>query len=112
MKYKLRLYITGYTSHSQRAIENLKRICETEIRDEYEIEVIDVLERPQLAESEKILATPTLVKRLPEPVRKIIGDLSDREKVLLGLDLFPAINFSLQQPLDALEAQLEKEHRD
>lgn len=90
MKYKLRLYVTGHTSHSKRAIENLKEICEVEIKGMYEVEVIDVLERPGLAEREKILATPTLVKQLPEPVRKIIGDLSDRENVLLGLDLMPA----------------------
>jgi len=85
--FKLRLYITGTSPQSQRAIENLKRICEDDLAGEYEVEVIDVLENPMLAENEKILATPTLVKRLPEPVRKIIGDLSDREKVLLGLDL-------------------------
>lgn len=89
MIYRLRLYITGRTSHSQRAIENLHRICEEDLQGEYEIEVIDVLENPRLAENEKILATPTLVKRLPEPVRKIIGDLSDREGVLLGLDVYP-----------------------
>ncbi len=86
-KYRLRLYITGRTSHSQRAIANLQKICESDLKGEYEIEVIDVLEHPQLAEYEKILATPTLVRQLPEPVRKIIGDLSDRDKVLLGLDL-------------------------
>ncbi len=89
MIYRLRLYVTGRTAQSQRAIENLRRICETETTEKFEIEVIDVLEHPSLAENEKILATPTLVKRLPEPVRKIIGDLSDREKVLLGLDLIP-----------------------
>ena len=88
MTYRLRLYITGRTSHSIRAIENLRQICESELKGQYEVEVIDVLENPRLAENEKILATPTLVKRLPEPVRKIIGDLSDREKVLLGLDVF------------------------
>ncbi len=88
MTYRLRLYITGRTSHSLRAIENLRQICETELSGAYEVEVIDVLENPRLAENEKILATPTLVKRLPEPVRKIIGDLSDRERVLLGLDFF------------------------
>ena len=87
MKFRLRLYITGRTPQSQRAIRNLKVICEAELKGEYEVEVLDVLEHPQLAESEKILATPTLVKHLPEPVRKIIGDLSDRDKVLLGLDL-------------------------
>lgn len=86
-KFKLRLFVTGRTPQSQRAIDNLRDICETEIRDGYEVEVIDVLEHPQLAERDKILATPTLVKRLPEPIRKIIGDLSDREKVLLGLNV-------------------------
>jgi circadian clock protein KaiB len=85
--FKLRLYVTGRTPQSLRAIENLREICETVLEGRYEVEVIDVLEQPALAENEKILATPTLVKRLPEPVRKIIGDLSDREKVLLGLDL-------------------------
>ncbi len=90
MTYRLRLYITGRTSHSIRAIENLQKICESELKGQYEVEVIDVLENPRLAENEKILATPTLVKKLPEPVRKIIGDLSDREKVLLGLDIFSA----------------------
>jgi circadian clock protein KaiB len=85
--YKLRLFITGRTPQSQRAINNLRAICETEIRGDYEVEVIDVLENPALAERDKILATPTLVKRLPEPIRKIIGDLSDREKVLLGLNV-------------------------
>ncbi|MFG0317738.1 MAG: circadian clock KaiB family protein [Planctomycetota bacterium JB042] len=90
MIYRLRLYVTGRTLQSRKAIENLKRICETDIPEHFEIEVIDILEHPTLAEDEKILATPTLVKRLPEPVRKIIGDLSDREKVLLGLDLVSA----------------------
>lgn len=85
--FRLRLYITGRTPQSQRAIDNLRNICESELSGSFEVEVIDVLEHPSLAENEKILATPTLVKRLPEPVRKIIGDLSDREKVLLGLDL-------------------------
>ena len=86
-KFKLRLYVTGRTLQSQRAIENLYQLCQGDLEGSFEIEVVDVLEHPALAENEKILATPTLVKRLPEPVRKIIGDLSDREKVLLGLDL-------------------------
>ncbi|HET9933551.1 MAG TPA: circadian clock protein KaiB [Polyangiaceae bacterium] len=86
-KFKLRLYITGRTAQSQRTIENLRLLCESELRGHYEVDVIDVLEHPVLAENEKILATPTLVKQLPEPVRKIIGDLSDRERVLIGLDL-------------------------
>jgi circadian clock protein KaiB len=88
-KFKLRLYITGRTTQSQRAIDNLRTLCDTDLQGAYEVEVIDVLEHPTLAEKEKILATPTLVKRLPEPVRKIIGDLSDRAKVLLGLDVEP-----------------------
>lgn len=86
MTYRLRLYITGRTPQSQRALKNLRDICETDLRGEYEVEVLDILEHPHLAEKEKILATPTLVKQLPEPVRKIIGDLSDRDKVLIGLD--------------------------
>ena len=89
-KYVLKLYITGQTPRSQRAIANLRRICEGELRGLYEMVVIDVLERPQLAEDEKILATPTLVKELPLPIRRIIGDLSDTDRVLIGLDLLPA----------------------
>ncbi len=86
-KYLLRLYVTGQTPRTMRAIENLRKICEEELEGRYDMEVIDVLERPQLAEDEKIMATPTLVKELPPPLRRIIGDLSDKEKVLLGLDL-------------------------
>ncbi len=87
MKYLIKLYVTGETPRSQRAIQNLKRICEEELKSEYELVVIDVLARPQLAEDEKILATPTVVKELPLPIRRIIGDLTDSERVLLGLDL-------------------------
>lgn len=90
-RFVLKLYVTGHTQRSQQAISNLKRICEQELQGRYEMEVIDVLERPQLAEDEKILATPTVVKELPPPIRRIIGDLSDFEKVLLGLDLYPTI---------------------
>ena len=86
-KHLLKLYVTGQTLRSQRAIANLRRICESDLAGAYEMIVIDVLERPQLAEDEKILATPTLVKELPTPIRRIIGDLSDSDKVLLGLDL-------------------------
>ena len=88
-KYLLKLYVTGQTPRAQRAIANLRRLCDSELAGSYEMVVIDVLERPQLAEDEKILATPTLVKELPPPIRRIIGDLSDSEKVLLGLDLQP-----------------------
>jgi circadian clock protein KaiB len=86
-KYLLRLFITGRTPRSEKCIVNLQSICEKDLNGEYELEVIDVLERPQLAEDEKILATPTLIKMLPPPVRRLIGDLSDTEKVLIGLDL-------------------------
>lgn len=86
-KYLLRVFITGRTPKSERCIDNLRTICKHELKGEYELEVIDVLERPQLAEDEKILATPTLIKQLPPPVRRLIGDLTDTEKVLLGLDL-------------------------
>lgn len=85
--FRLRLYITGRTPQSQRAIANLHQICESDLQGCYDLEVIDVLENPDLAERAKILATPTLVKQLPEPMRKIIGDLSDRVKVLVGLDV-------------------------
>ena len=87
MAFRLKLYVTGQTARSLRAIANLKHLCDEELGGEYELEVIDVLERPQLAEDEKILATPTVVKELPPPIRRIIGDLSDSDMVLLGLDL-------------------------
>ncbi len=84
----LRLYITGQTSRSEKAIANLRRIMVAEgLEDAYELEIIDVLDRPDLAEEERILATPTLIRRLPPPLRRVIGDLSDWELVALGLDL-------------------------
>ena len=88
-KVLLKLYVTGQTPKTERAIANLRRICEEDLGGRYQMAVIDVLERPQLAEDEKILATPTLIKMLPRPLRRVIGDLSDTEKVLLGLDLQP-----------------------
>lgn len=87
--YILKLYVTGSTLNSERAIANLQRLCDEELDSQYEIIVVDVLKQPQLAEDEKIMATPTLVKALPLPLRRVIGDLSDKEKVLLGLDLKP-----------------------
>jgi len=87
--YVLKLYVTGRTPRSEKAIANLRRICEEELHGQYEMQVVDVLEHPQLAEDEKVLATPTLIKRLPPPLRRVIGDLSDTEKVLLGLDVWP-----------------------
>ncbi|KPJ78214.1 MAG: circadian clock protein KaiB [Planctomycetes bacterium SM23_25] len=86
----LKLYVMGMTPRAERAVANLRRICAEELDDRYELQVIDVLESPQLAEDERIMATPTLIKELPPPVRRLIGDLSDTEKVLLGLDLHPA----------------------
>ena len=99
-RYVIKLYITGQTSRSQRAIANLRRICEEELAGQYDLVVIDLLERPQLAEDEKILATPTVVKELPAPIRRIIGDLSDSERVLLGLDLrvYPDREPSTKEP--------------
>ena len=88
-RYVLKLYVTGKTPRAEVAIENLRRICEQDLEDRYELEIIDDQEHPQLAEDEKILATPTLIKTLPPPLRRVIGDLSDKDKVLLGLDLRP-----------------------
>ncbi|MGB4400537.1 MAG: circadian clock protein KaiB [Daejeonella sp.] len=86
-EYQLRLYIAGKTSRSVTALNNLKKYCEEHLKGQYSIEVIDLLTNPQLAEGDQILAIPTLVKKVPEPVRKIIGDLSNQEKVLVGLDI-------------------------
>jgi len=87
VKYVLRLYISGRTNQSQRAVDNLRSICEQVLGSEHDVAIIDVLENPLEAELDKIFATPTLVRRSPEPVRKIIGDLSDRDKVLASLDI-------------------------
>ena len=86
-KWELKLYVAGQTPRSLQAFANLKRICEEHLAGEYEIEVVDLLKNPQLAEGDQILALPTLVRKLPEPVRKIIGDLSNTERALVGLDL-------------------------
>ena len=94
-KLLLKLYITGQTPKSERAITNIRRICEEELKGQYELVVIDVLERPQLAEDEKIMATPTLTRELPPPLRRVIGDMSDTDKVLLGLDILP---YSAESP--------------
>jgi circadian clock protein KaiB len=87
--YLLKLYVTGSSPRAEVAIANLRRICEQELRGQYKLEIIDVLEQPQVAEDDKILATPTLIKQLPPPLRRVIGDLSDKEKVLLGLEVRP-----------------------
>jgi circadian clock protein KaiB len=87
--FELRLYVAGQTAKSMAAFVNLKRICETHLVGQYRIEVIDLLKNPQLAAGDQILAVPTLVRRLPEPIKKIIGDLSNEERVLVGLDVQP-----------------------
>jgi len=86
-KYELRLYIAGKTAKSQLALSNLHKYCEEYLEGEYKIEVIDLLIKPQLAEGDQIFAVPTLVRKVPEPIRKIIGDLSNEEKVLVGLNI-------------------------
>jgi circadian clock protein KaiB len=87
--FLLRLYVAGQTPKSMMAFANLKKICEEHLAGRYEIEVVDLLKNPKLARGDQILAIPTLVRKLPEPVRKIIGDLSNTERVLIGLDLLP-----------------------
>jgi circadian clock protein KaiB len=87
--WQLRLYVAGQTPKSLTALANLKNICEEHLKGFYSIEVIDLLEQPKLSQGDQILAIPTLVRKLPQPVRKIIGDLSDTERVLVGLDLRP-----------------------
>lgn len=85
--WELRLYVAGRTARSEVALANLKRICQDHLAGRYSLEVIDLLQQPQLSRGDQILAIPTLVRKLPEPMRKIIGDLSDTERVLVGLDL-------------------------
>jgi len=88
-KYVLRLYITGITPKSTQAIQNIKKICEENLKGRYELDVIDIYQQPTLAKDEQIIAAPTLIKKLPLPLRKLIGDMSDKERILLGLDLRP-----------------------
>jgi len=87
--WELRLYVAGKTAKSVTALQNLKKYCEEHLQGQYHIEVIDLLVNPQLAEGDQILAIPTLVRKVPEPIRKIIGDLSNEEKVLVGLNIRP-----------------------
>jgi len=88
-KWHLRLYVAGNTARSMAALDNLKRLCEEHLAGQYDIEVVDLLVHPQLAAGDQILAVPTLVRKFPEPIRKIIGDLSNEERVLVGLDVKP-----------------------
>lgn len=91
-EWQLRLYIAGNTTRSATALKNLRALCETHLAGRYSIEVVDLLKDPRLAEGDQILAVPTLVRKLPEPMRKIIGDLSQKERVLVGLDLLEKVN--------------------
>lgn len=91
--YCLRLYIAGTTVHSIHALENIKRICEDHLQGRYELEVIDVYQQPGVGKQEHIVAVPTLIKRLPLPLQRIIGDMSKTEKVLVGLDIVPNIKY-------------------
>ena len=88
-KYLLRLYVTGTTGKSMRAIQNVRRICEEHLRGLYELEVVDIYKNLPLARGDQIIAAPTLIKRLPEPLRRLIGDMSDEQRVLVGLDIRP-----------------------
>jgi circadian clock protein KaiB len=87
--WHLRLYVAGMTPKCRTALENLKHLCEEHLQGQYSIEIVDLLENPQLAQGDQILAIPTLVRKLPEPLKRIIGDLSDAERFLVGLDLRP-----------------------
>ncbi|MDB6056654.1 MAG: circadian clock KaiB domain protein [Verrucomicrobiales bacterium] len=91
-KYCLRLYVTGTTPRSVRAITNIKRICETHLKGNYTLEVVDIYQQPVLAKGEQIIAAPTLIKQLPLPLRRFIGDMTDSNRILLGLDLRPINN--------------------
>lgn len=86
-RYILRLYVAGLMPKSTLAIANIKRICEEDLQGQYELEVIDLYQQPQLAQDDQIVAVPTLIKKLPSPLRRVIGDMSDTERVLVGLDL-------------------------
>jgi circadian clock protein KaiB len=88
-KYVLRLYVTGMTPKSINAIENIRKICEENLKGRYELDVIDIYQQPEYAKKEQIIAAPTLIKKLPLPLRKFIGDMSDKDKILVGLDLVP-----------------------
>jgi circadian clock protein KaiB len=88
-KYVLRLFIAGTTPKSSRAVANIKEICERDLEDRYDLEVVDIYQQPALAKGEQVIAAPMLIKKLPLPLRKFIGDLSDTERLLVGLDLRP-----------------------
>lgn len=88
-EWQLRIYVAGETDKSRKAVENLKKVCEEHLKGRYEIEVVDLVKHPQLAAEDQIFAVPTIIRKLPEPLKKLIGDLSVSEKVLVGLDIKP-----------------------
>jgi len=88
-KYVLKLYVTGMTPRSARAVMNIRQILDEHLQGRYELEIIDIFQQPQLAQGEQIIAAPTLIKKLPLPIRKFIGDMSETERILVGLDLRP-----------------------
>jgi len=88
-EWQLRIYVAGETDKSRKAIENLKKVCEEHLKGKYEIEVVDLVKSPQLAAEDQIFAVPTIIRKLPEPLKKLIGDMSVSEKVLVGLDIKP-----------------------
>ena len=96
-KYVLKLYVTGLTPRSTRAITTIKKLCEEHLKGRYELEVIDIYQQPMLAKGEQIIAAPTLIRKLPLPIRKFIGDLASEERILLGLDLRPKDEQEKQQ---------------
>jgi circadian clock protein KaiB len=91
-KYVLRLYVTGMTPKSINAVQNIRQICEENLKGRYELEVIDIYQHPECTKKEEIIAAPTLIKKLPLPLRKFIGDMSDKEKIIVGLNLVPKNN--------------------
>ena len=88
-KFILRLYVSGATTRSSRAIENIRNFCEEHLKDRYELEIVDIYQQPELLEKDQVVAAPTLIKDLPPPLQKLIGDMSDREKILIGLNIKP-----------------------
>ena len=94
-KYILRLYVTGSTGRSLRAVHNLKKLCDEHLSNDYELEVIDIYKNPEAAREAQIIAAPTLVKKLPEPIRKFVGDLSNTQKILIGLDIYKRQDFKI-----------------
>ena len=97
-QYVLRLYIAGTTPASSRSVENLRSICEEHLKGRYELVVVDVFQQPTLAKDEQIIAVPTLIKRLPAPLRRVVGDLTNEHRVLVGLDLKPKENAEARKP--------------